>query len=472
MTPEKIQPVLEPQEKKSKIPHTFVILFGVIILMAILSYVIPSGTFDRQSNDAGNTVVINGSYHETASSPAGILDIFQAIFEGMVQSSEIIFLLLVVGGSFGVLGKTGAIEGIFNRILLKMDGNEIYIIPVLMTFFAVCGATFGMAEESIPYLIILFPFLLKMGFDPIVAVATPLIGTSIGWAGSFTNPFNVGIAQGIAELPLFSGIMVRVGLLAILIVVASLYVMFYARKIVKDPNQSLMYKEGQAGVESEHDVQRQPFTKREVIILVIFAATVFTVPYGIIQYGWYMKEMAALFLIMGIVVGIVANMNYNDIADAFTSGCKDLLVAALAVGLAYGAVVILEDTNTLDTIINGLTSLIEHLPSSFAAVGMVGVQSAINYVISSGSGQAALTMPIMVPLADMLEVSRQTAVLAFQFGDGISNSLTPTNGYLMASLAIAGVSWFKWARFILPLIITNYIIGAIYVLIVHLFIWT
>lgn len=463
---------IEASEQKSKIPHTFVILFGVIVLMVILTYVIPSGTFDRQTNDTGTTVVINGTYHQTSTSPASFLDIFTAIFDGMVSSADIIFLLLIVGGAFGILGKTGAIEGLFNKILKKLSGKEIYLIPVLMTFFAVCGATFGMAEESIPYLIILLPFLLKIGFDSIVAVATPLIGTTIGWAGSFTNPFNVGVAQGIAELPLFSGMMVRICLLVILLVVSTIYVMRYAKKVLENPDKSLVYKEDQLKDITVPESHNHHLTKRNILILSLFVITIVIIPIGIIDYGWYMKEMAALFLLMGILMGLIAKMNYNEIADAFTNGCKDLIVAALSVGLAHSAVVILQDTNTIDTIVHSLSSLIESLPSAYAAMGMLGVQSAINYIISSGSGQAALTMPIMVPLSDMLEVSRQTAVLAFQFGDGISNSLTPTNGYLMAGLAIAGVSWFKWARFLLPLIIVQYVIGAIFVLIVHLLIWT
>lgn len=458
--------------KKSKVPHTFVILFGVIVLMAILSYVIPAGTFDRQTNETGNTVVVSGTYHETSTSPANFLDIFTAIFDGMLQSAEIIFLLLIVGGSFGILGKTGAIEGLFNRILTKLSGREIYLIPVLLTFFAICGATFGMAEESIPYLIILLPFLLRVGFDSIIAVATPLIGTTIGYAGSITNPFNVGVAQGIAELPLFSGMLVRVFLLVILLVVTNIYIMRYASKTLKNPEKSFVYEEDQLKDKGTQGKLNHHLTKRKMLVLILFVLTILTIPFGIIKYEWYMKEIASLFLIMGIIVGLVTKMNYNELADAFTNGCKDLIVAALSVGLAHSAVVILQDTNTIDTIINALTGLIGHLPSSFAAVGMVGVQSAINYIISSGSGQAALTMPIMVPISDMLEINRQTAVLAFQFGDGISNSLTPTNGYLMAGLAIGGVSWFKWARFLLPLIMIQYTVGAIFVLCVHLFIWT
>ena len=195
---------LEPQEpkfkEKSKIPHTFIILFGIIVLLAITTYFIPAGEYEREVNEDGRTVVINGTYQETEANPAGFLDIFTAVFDGMVHSADIVFLLFIVGGSFGILTATGAIEALFNRLITKLNGNEIYLIPILMIFFAICGATFGMAEESIPYLIILLPFLLKLGFDRIIAVATPMIGTSIGYAGAVTNPFNLGVAQTISGL--------------------------------------------------------------------------------------------------------------------------------------------------------------------------------------------------------------------------------------------------------------------------------
>lgn len=456
---------------KSKIPHTFVILFGIIVLLTIATYFIPAGEYERETTEDGRTVVINGTYQETESSPAGIFDIFTAVFDGMVQSSEIIFLLFIVGGSFGILSNTGAIEGLFNKLITKLKGNEVLLIPILLTFFAICGATFGMAEESIPYLIILLPFLLRLKFDRIIAVSTPLIGTTIGYAGAITNPFNLGVAQSISELPLFSGMMVRVILLAILIIVANIYVMRYAKKVLKNPETSLLYGDSQFFSAGEGAISTQQLTKSKTVILFIFLLTILVIPVGIINYGWYMKEIASLFLVMGVIVGIIAKMDYNEIAGSFTKGCNDMVVAALAVGLARGAVVILENANAIDTIVHSLATLVEGVPSTFAVVGIYGVQSAINYIVSSGSGQAALTMPLMAPLADLLEVNRQTGVLAFQLGDGLSNAFTPTNGYLMASLAIAGVSWLKWARFMLPLLLILYVVGLIFLIIIHLFVW-
>ncbi|WP_428911797.1 YfcC family protein [Niallia sp. Krafla_26] len=471
MLAEKVENQEQKNMKISKIPHTFIILFGIIVLLAIATYFIPSGQYDRETNEDGRTVVINGTYHETEASPAGFLDIFTSVFDGMVQSADIIFLLFIVGGSFGILSSTGAIEGLFNRLMTKLKGNEVYLIPILTTFFAICGATFGMAEESIPYLIILLPFLLKLGFDRIIAVATSLIGTSIGYAGAVTNPFNVGVAQGISELPLFSGMSVRIVLLAILIIVTNIYLMRYSKMILANPERSLDYGNKPFISDNENVTFSQQLTKSKVVILLLFLLTIFIIPFGIIKYGWYMKEIASLFLVMGVIVGIIAKMNYNEIAESFTKGCNDMVVAALAVGLAHSAVVILENSDAIDTIVYSLSSLIDGLPSTFAVGGIYGVQSVINYIVSSGSGQAALTMPLMAPLADLLEVHRQTAVLAFQIGDGVSNALTPTNGHLMAALAIAGLSWIKWARFLIPLLLILYVVGFIYLLIIHQFVW-
>ena len=247
--------------------------------------------------------------------------------------------------------------------------------------------------------------------------------------------------------------------------------MRYAKKVLKDPARSLVYGDGQLIPQGEKVTSNHSLTKSKIVILLAFLLTIIIIPFGIIKYGWYMKEIASLFLIMGVIVGIIAKMNYNKIAESFTKGCNDMVVAALAVGLAHGAVVILENANTIDTIVHSLAGLVEGLPSTFAVAGIFGVQSAINYIVSSGSGQAALTMPLMAPLADLLEVHRQTAVLAFQIGDGISNALTPTNGHLMASLALAGLSWIKWARFFIPLILILYAVGLIFLLVVHSFVW-
>lgn len=461
----------EKEIKQPKVPHVFVILVMIAVFAAILTYLIPSGQFEREVDSTGRTIVVNGTYKEIASAPTGFLEFFQAIFQGMANGASIIFLLFIIGGTFGILQKTKALDGLISTILEKSSGKEIYIIPIFISFFALCGATYGSAEDSIVYIVILLPLLIKMGFDSLVAASIPLLGTAIGYTGSFLNPFNIGVAQSIAELPLFSGMVVRIICFLLFLALGIGYIMLYAKKIKKDPAKSLMYEADRKRDFDDGQKQKVVLTKQHILILVTFALVLVSIVAGVSSFGWYIKEMSGLFLLMGILVGFIARMKANEIAESFTQGCKDMMEGALAVGFAYSIVVIFTESHVLDTVIYGLSSVVEHLPSTFAALGMYGVQSAINYIVASGSGQAALTMPIMAPLADLVDVSRQTAVLAFQFGDGISNAFTPTAGWLIAGLAIARVPWLKWAKFILPLIIMEYILGAILVTIVHLFVW-
>lgn len=356
-------------------------------------------------------------------------------------------------------------------ITQKMNGKDIYLIPVLMVFFALGGAIFGMAEETIPYIMIITPLALLLGYDSIVGAAIVLGGASAGFSAAFMNPFTVGVAQSIAELPIYSGFVPRIIFWFIFVSVTITYVMLYARKIKKDPTKSLMYEEDKKKKASIKQVERKDLTKRQMIIIGTLILTIFTLAFGVMQYGWFIKEIAGLFLLMGIIMGIVAKMRVNEIAESFVKGCEVLVLGALVVGFAYGILAVLEDGMIIDTILYAISNAVSGLPGSLTAIGMYISQSLINFIVPSGSGQAALTMPIMTPLADLVGVDRQTAVLAFQFGDGISNIFTPTSGYFMAGLAAAGIAWTKWVRWIWPLLLIHYTLGAVFVTIAHLFLF-
>lgn len=458
--------------KKFAAPHPFVILFAVVILITISTYFVPAGEFDRTTNEAGQTVVVDGTYHSVKDNPAGFLEMFQAIHQGMVEGAGIIFFIFIVGGAFGIFRSTNSIEGALGSISSKVVGKEIYLIPVVMIFFGLGGATFGMFEESLPFILIMVPIALKLGFDSMVGTAMVLVGVSAGFTAAFTNPFTIGVAQGIAGLPLFSGMGVRIIFWVIFMAVSIAYVMLYAKKVRKDHSKSIVLEEDQKRTIDSTEIAQETLSKRQAVTLGVLALIIGLLAYGVIQYGWYIKEIAALFLIMGIAVGIVNKMGINEIAEKFVKGCEELVVGALVVGFAYGALVLLQNSSTIDTILYGVTNLVSGVPSQFAAMGMYATQSLLNFIVTSGSGQAALSMPIMTPLADLLEVNRQTAVLAFQMGDGISNILTPTSGLLLAALAMARISWLKWLKFIWPLILIQYTLGAIFVTIAHMFIWT
>ena len=331
-----------------------------------------------------------------------------------------------------------------------------------------------MSEETIPFLFILVPLAIRLGYNPMIGASIVILGSVSGFTTAFLNPFTVGIAQGIAELPLFSGKGYRIIMWVVMVSVTIAWVMFKAKKIGKLRQEGKL-DEDELDLSNYQDetysLKDVVFTTRQKLILVIFTLTILFLAIGVTKFGWYIMEIASLFLLSGIIMGIIGKMNYNEIADSFIDGCKGLVPGALVVGFAYGVLVILEESMTIDTILNFLASSINGLPSLVSAIAMLITQSGLNFLVPSGSGQAALSMPIMSSISDLTEVSRQTAVLAFQLGDGISNAITPTSGVLMASLAIAKIEWTKWAKFVLPIILIQYLLAAIFVTIAHLFVF-
>src|SRR5690625_2985856 len=458
------------KKNKFQVPHVYVIIFSLIIIGAIATYIVPAGEYERSTDEEGRTVVIEGTYAHVESTPVGFLEIFQSLHQGMVNAAGIIFFIFIIGGAFGIFRATGALDGAIGSISKRMGGKEILLIPVLMIFFALGGAIFGMAEETIPYVMIITPLAFMLGYDSIVGAGIVLVGAAAGFTSAFMNPFTIGVAQGIAELPIYSGLATRIVFWLIFVGVAITYVMWYANKIRKDPTKSIMYEEDKKRSTAE-PTNQETMTGRQGVIIGVLVLTIFGLAFGVIQYDWYIKEIAGLFLLMGIVMGFVARMSLNEMAESFVKGCELLVLGALVVGFAYGILVVLEDGQIMDTILHGLASAVSGLPSGLTAMGMYIAQSLLNFIVPSGSGQAALTMPIMTPLADLVGVSRHTAVLAFQFVDGISNILNSTFCYFMAALASAGIKWKKWLRWIWPLIIIQYVVAAILITIAHIFIF-
>lgn len=453
-----------------QVPHVYAIIFGLIVLAAGATYVVPAGVFDRAENSNGLSVVVDGSYHAVASAPTQLMEIFTSVHRGMVEAAPIIFFIFIVGGAFGVFRATGTADAAVSAIAARAKGREVLVIPVLMTFFALGGAVFGLAEETIPYIMIVTPLAIMLGYDSLVGAGVVLVGAAAGFSAAFLNPFTVGVAQGIAGLPLFSGVFVRLVFWAIFVGVSIAYVTWYAVKIRRDPSKSSVRDDDLDRSDLSQETLA-PMNTRQVIILSILLLTVLCLAFGVISFGWYIAEISGLFPIMAILMAIVGRMSVNATAEAFVTGCISMTMGALVVGLAYGVLAVLKDANIMDTIIFSMSNAVRGLPPELSALGMYGTQGLMNFVVPSGSGQAALSMPIMAPLADLVGVDRQTAVLAFQFGDGISNILTPTSGYFMAALAAAGVSWTKWVRWIWPLILIQYVLGAVFVMTAHLFIW-
>ncbi|MEY8366713.1 TIGR00366 family protein [Anaerovoracaceae bacterium 41-7] len=437
-------------KKKWKLafPETSLLLMIIILFAAAMTYVMPAGQFERLlDEETGRELVKAGTYAVTDSNPTSLVELFSSIFRGLVKASDIIALIFVIGGAFGIVARTGAIAAGLGSLVKKLNGRESIMVAIIMTAFAVCGATFGMAEEALPFVTILVTVALKMGFDPIVGVAMVVIGLYCGYSAGPLNPFNTGIAQGVAELPMFSGIGLRVILMVGALIIAVTITVLHGKKYKKlGINNTKLLEQFNA-------VEERSMNKTDIGILLILAATIGILIFGVVSYGWYFNEITALFFALGILVGLIYRKgNLNQIARDFVEGASEMCTAAIFVGLSRAILVIMEDGMIMDTLVYYLSLPLSHLNSVLAAWGMYFSQGLINFFIPSSTGQAVVVMPILSPLSDLIGVTRQTAVLAYQCGDGFWNMITPTHSVLMASLGLARVPFGKWFKFAVQIV--------------------
>jgi len=440
---------------KLKFPNTFVLLFSLLALIALATWLVPGGQFDTQLVD-GKKLIVPGSFHAIEGRPQGPVALMMAPIKGFVEAALIIGFVLIVGGAFAVLQKTEAIDAMIKSVAKAHTRSPLVraaLIPVFVVLFSLGGATFGMAEEAIPFVLIFIPLALALRYDSIVGIAIPFVGSQIGFASAFLNPFNVGVAQGIAGVPLFSGIGYRLLVWLVATAVTIAFLMWYAARIRRQPELSPCFEQDQerrreldlAGFENFAGMRRT-----HKLVLLIFVATLATMIFGVIRFNWYIEEIAALFLVMALLVGLVGRLQPDAWVAAFMHGAKDLVSTALVIALAKGTVILMREGQIIDTLLHALTPFVASASPIIAAQKMFLIQSVINFFIHSGTGQAALTMPIMAPLADLVGVSRQTAILAFQLGE-LTTPVIPTSGITVGVLALAGVPWSKWARWMLPL---------------------
>lgn len=455
-----------------RMPHTYVLLFSFIIIAAILSWIVPAGEFERVM--VGEREIINpDSFAHVASNPQGIFEVLKSIPRGFARTQGISYFLFVTGGSFLIINKTGMIESALSRIVSSLKGKEALVIPVVVLIMGLAGSTIGLSEETIVFIALGVSLARAIGYDSLIGVGMIGLGAGVGFTSGFMNPFSVGVAQSIAELPLFSGIELRLVLFTVLWIVTSLYLIIYGKRVKADLTNSIVYDEemkarNHADFQDLNTTENIEFTTKQKIIAAVFVGGFVVIAYGVMSLGWFITEIGAVFLGMGLISGLIYGMRPGDLADNFIEGAKDMMYAALIVGLAQSLVIIMEDAMILDTLINGLTGAISNLPSVLSAAGMYVVQIIINFFISSGSGQAAVTMPIMVPLADALDVTRQTAVLSYQLGNGFLDSIMPMSGILMAQLAIADIPYKKWVKFAMPLMGIWLAIGLVFIIFAQL----
>ena len=454
----------EKQKKKWKTPHTFVILVAIIIIAAIATYLIPAGEFTRFKDAAtGKTLVEAGSYHRIASNPLNPLLIPSAIYTGIVKSASTITFMLIIGGAFEVITSTGALTALCKKLSKTFSKHKYAVIPVFLTLFSIFGFTMGMSSEVMIFVPIGITLALFLGLDKVTGTAMIALGAAVGFTAGILNPFNVGVAQDIAELPLFSGMAYRIVILVILLAATSAYIIIYAKKVAANPEKSVIYGIQEDTEYTFEDVS-DSISKSQIAVLVIMAAGFGILIYGLSKKGWYFEEMSGLFIFMGIACGLVSGYGPSRIAKEFGNGAKGIVVGCLIIGIARTVEVILSDAKILDTIVYGIVNIVNVMPGSIKAVGMFICQSLINCVIVSGTGQAAVTMPLMVPVSDLVGISRQTAVLAFQLGDGFSNSVLPMSSSLMGYLAVSKIPYSKWLKFMMPLFLIWTALGCLFML--------
>lgn len=456
---------------KLRVPHTYVLLFLVIIVVTLTTYVVPAGVFERVQDEAtGRTLVEPESFHYVEQTPVGPFDMVQAIPKGMRQTAHIIFFIFIVAGSFAMIQSTGAIDAGVLKAMTGLEGREKIVIPAVMLLFSAGGATFGLSEEVIAFVPIGILVARSMGYDDIVGLAMLNVGANIGFAGGMLNPFTVGTAQTIAELPLFSAIGFRFAGHVLLYIIGVAFVLHYAAKVKADPTKSIVYDLMQKNKDQVETKTANPeFTSRHKWVLLVVLLGFGYMVYGVMREGWFITEISALFLGMGIIAALVGRIHPDKIASSFVEGAKGIAFGALIVGIARAILVVMTQGQIIDTVIASAAGAVAILPGAATASGMFLVQLLINFLIPSGSGQAAATMPIMVPLADLVGLTRQTAVLAYQYGDAFSNMIIPTSASLLGVLGMAKIPYERWVKFIWPLMIL-YSIAAFVLLTISVFI--
>jgi uncharacterized ion transporter superfamily protein YfcC len=513
-----------------KIPHTYVIVFSIVALCAVLTWVVPGGAFERETvsvNGIDRSVVIPGSFHYTEKNPQ-TWQLFSALFDGFVDKADIIVFILIIGGAFWIMNESKAIDVAIGSVLrftgrmgkrgvIKRIGVDNLIFLLIMTMFSFFGAVFGMSEETIAFTVIFVPLAVSMGYDSIVGVSLCFVAAALGFAGAFLNPFTIGIAQGLSDLPLFSGLEYRLIMWVVISAAGFAYILRYARRIKKDPSRSPVRRDDDywRKLHSETEVKIDYHTPVSawviwiilIAVMVIFSVThpmtglsfgegvlnlpaiplltalfvvtgwltlrksvhffvidllMFTIFFlitGVMGYGWYIMEIATLFFAMGLATGIAMSYDANRITKLFLDGVKDIQSAALIVGLAGGIVIILQNGNIIDTLLYKVSESISGTGKMASVSMMYLVQNLINLVMPSGSAKAALTMPMMSQFSDLIGISRQATVVAFQLGDGFTNMITPTSGVLLGVLSVARIPYEKWFKWVLPFIVLLLVLG-------------
>lgn len=452
--------------RKRAFPNTWLIIAVMIAIIAILSWIIPSGTYDYEKIDVNGTmrsVAIDGTYHtidKSETKPTGFLGAFSALYEGCVSAADIVFVVMCCAGTFGIMVKTGAFHAGIGAVLRKVGKNAVIVVPILMVLFGLGGSLFGMISEFYGFYPLIVGLGVAMGYDAMFGFAIVALGSLIGFMSATLNPYTVAIQQSIAGVQLYSGTTYRWICFVVFMGVSAVYLLRYGKKVAKDPSRSLVA--GRPCIHSfrVEDLNEYPFSWRTGLILVDLLVTMVILMYGLMNLGWGYSQLCGLFLIMSMVGAAIMGWGPNKYIAEFVDCVKNVIWGALLAGLAKGIMVVMNNAQIIDTIIYALSNLLRGAPEWLSAQLMLLVQTLINFPINSGSGQAVVTMPIMAPLGDALGISRQVACLACQFGDGLSNLLWPT-GSIVIICGLADIPYEKWLKWFMPLFGILYVIQMV-----------
>lgn len=444
------------EKKKFVMPDSLIIVAAIVLLMAILSWVIPSGSYEYHDVDINGTIrslAIDGTYHEIDKSEVtttGYLGFFTSFYRGCVDAADVIFMIMCCCGTFGVVVKTGAFHAGIGTILRKLGGKEVLLIPIMMLIFGAGGSVFGMASEFYGFYPLIVGMGVALGYDAMLGFGIIAVGEFVGFMGGTINPYTVGVAQRISEVELYSGTGYRVVCFIVFMAISIFYVMRYANKIKKNPQLSVMQGEQSIHAFERSELDQYKFSKKDGLVLLDVLVVLIVLMYGLMNLGWGYGELCGLFLIMSMVAGLICKWSPNKWCDEFIDSAKTVVWGCILTGVAKGIMVVMQDAQIADTVIYYLSGLLKNAPEFLSAQLMLIVQTLISCLIPSATGQAATTMPIMSQLADIIGVTRQTAVLAFQFGDGLTNIFSPTADIVIIC-GLGGISLQKWYKWFTPL---------------------
>ncbi len=450
---------------KFKLPSAYTILFSLIIIVGIATFIVPAGEYDRETNEAlGRDVPVPGTYKQVESNPQGPVEWFLAPIAGFYDPGsyeaaaiDVALFVIIIGGFLGVVTKTGAIDAGIGGTMKKLEGREKWMIPILMALFAAGGTIYGMAEESLAFYMLIIPVMIIAGYDSATGVAVIMIGAGMGTLGSTINPFATVIASNAAGVSFTEGIILRTVILVVGWLICVVFVMRYAERVKHEPSRSIVADMKESNEEhflKGRDTSDIPeLTGARKLILIVFAAAFAVMIWGVSVEGWWMARMSALFIVASIIVGLIARMSEEDFTNTFVEGARDLLGVALVIGIARGIVVVMDAGKITDTVLFAAEGAVTGL-STYAFINvMYWLQVALSFLVPSSSGLAVLTMPIMAPLADFAGVSRDLVVTAFQSASGLVNLINPTFAVVMGGLAIGRVPYGRWLKFMWPLLL-------------------